>query len=298
MNSLDKKIYFFLIGAAKSGTISLDYYLSQHSNIFLPEEKDAWAFVDASPNTILKSNLGILYKNWKDEALIGLSQVQLLYFPEAAPRIHTYNPNAKILAVLRNPIDRAYSDYWYEKGIGWEDCVTFEEAVELEAKRKSGSFRERAQLTHLEHGHYHEQLMRYHSLFDKSQIYLCLSDDLANYPAGTVASIVRWLGLPPGKGQFDFLSTRNAAITHRSLSLQKALNVPHPLIRKLYHSLTPLDFRLFLHRTIIRPILRRNAKTFRYLSMNLNTRRRLAEYFAPHNEKLSQLIGRDPSHWR
>ncbi len=295
---MERKIDFFLVGAPKAGSTSLDYYLGQHPDIFLPSSKDLWAFMDAGIQTVREEDLPIYYKNYCNEKLIGLSQVRLLFFPESPQLLFNYNPDAKLIAILRNPIDRAYSAYWHLRRVASEDCPTFEEALQLEKVRCEGDYRMREAFSYLSHGCYYEQILRLRSVFPESQIYISLTDDLKQNSKKLTADIIHWLGLDPNKGNIDFTANLNMSMQPKSMKLQRLLLTPYPVVRKAYYSIVPPFLRHFLQQRVVQPIVSRNEVPFKYPPMHLETRERLREYFAPHNDKLSHLIGRDLSQWQ
>ena len=175
----NRVIDFFIVGAHKAGTTSLYDHLAQHPQLFLPQIKETRFFHEPAIYQHGPSWLAPLYRSAPETALLGGADVHSLFFPEAAPHLHEYNPRMKLLAVLRNPVDRAYSAYWFGRKNGRERCRTFEEALALEKKRVRGSYIERAELTLLAHGHYAEQLERFYSFFGRSNVLVLLTEDLA-----------------------------------------------------------------------------------------------------------------------
>ena len=158
---MDPRINFFIIGAAKSGTTSLFEYLRQHPDIFLPLVKENRFFLEDDFYKQGDSFLGNFYNDLQNEQVIGGACAEYLYFPHTGQRIAEYNQRIRLITVLRNPIDLAYSAYWFARTNGWESCGTFEEALKNELARSKGSFIEKAALTYLGHGHYYDQLKRW-----------------------------------------------------------------------------------------------------------------------------------------
>src|SRR5204862_1223537 len=103
---------FFVVGAAKSGTTSLHVYLDQHPDIFMSKPKEPFFFeaeYDRGPEYYYRRYFG----GWNGQREVGESRHRNLYFPYIPARIHSYNPNARIIAVLRNPAERAISHWWH-----------------------------------------------------------------------------------------------------------------------------------------------------------------------------------------
>src|SRR5689334_24604680 len=117
------KVNFFIIGAQKSATTSLYNYLSEHPDIFMPQVKENHFFVD---DRIYKKGIAHFhkyYKSYSNEKLIGGAYVHMLSSKEAPERVYHYNPDAKFLIMLSNPIDRDYFDYNFVIKIRCE-CLT------------------------------------------------------------------------------------------------------------------------------------------------------------------------------
>lgn len=142
---------FFIVGAAKSGTTSLYHYLKQHPEIYMSPVKEPKYFL-ASINKFPHNGPGDievdkkiirtwdeylkLFSNASVEKCIGEASCGYLYYCElVAPSIKRISPEAKIIIVLRNPVERAFSAYCYLFREGRE-TLSFEEALKIEEERK------------------------------------------------------------------------------------------------------------------------------------------------------------------
>jgi hypothetical protein len=295
---MTRTIAFFIIGAHKAGTTTLYDHLAQHPQIFLPQIKETRFFHEPAVYQHGQNWLAPLYRSAPDTALLGGADVHSLFFPEAASRLHDYNPRMRLLAVLRNPVDRAYSAYWWGRRNGWEPCRTFEEALALESQRARGSYTERAELTLLGHGRYAEQLERFYSLFGASNLLVLLTEDLATIRVrDTLSRTMRWLGVDPNTIPINPNKRRNVAGTPRSRTLQRILMSHDVWYRRCLRKVLPTSLRHAIQQAVVEPLKRRNVQPFHYPAMDPQTRARLVHYFAPHNDALSKLIGRDLAHW-
>lgn len=291
------KIDFLIIGAQKAGTTSLHRYLRQHPAVFMPEQKDLPFFVDAGTSEVRERDFHHFYGERNGELLMGGSFAHLLYYPEAPVRIRRYRTDMRLIAILRNPIDRAYSAYWFARKEGYENAGSFEKALAREPSRSRGSRRERNELTYLEHGAYVPQLMRYLERFDRSQLHICLYDDLEAGAGRLVREVLDWLGVDGCDSPIDTSAVANAAGLPKSRLLQRAVIVPPEPVSLLYRRCVPRALRYRLDRSLIAPLRRINSRSFRYPPMEAATRQRLRDHFAPMNEELGALIGRDLGHW-
>lgn len=122
---------FIIIGAQKCGTTSLFNYLSKHPDVSLPEEKEIHFF-----DKFYNKGINWYKKNFlNDGMLTGEATPYYIYHPHVTVRISSCCPNAKLIVMLRNPIDRAYSNFSMEKQRNNEPLATFEEAIAAEPKR-------------------------------------------------------------------------------------------------------------------------------------------------------------------
>ena len=169
---------FLVIGAARSGTTSLYHYLKSHPQIYLPAKKHP------EPHFFLKNNeykKGIHYysekyfKNVNHDKKAGEISTSYLYQPYVAKRIKKHLPKVKLIAMLRNPIERSFSNYvfTYKNGL---DSLSFEDAILQEKKRISNpetQFHSEIQpYAYMDRGRYYKQLMEYLKYFSPAELFL------------------------------------------------------------------------------------------------------------------------------
>lgn len=206
---------YLIIGAQRSGTTSLYKYLEQHPAVgpaFLGKEAH---FFDTNYSGDLDSYRAHFptsaYKRYVKvsrglELVTGEGSPYYLAHPHAPYRIAETLPGAKLIALLRDPVERAYSHYQHELARGFED-LSFEEAIEREPQRLGGELeRMRAEPsynslsyqhhTYLTRGRYAEQLEVWYSLFPRQQILLLRSEDLFADPDRTYREVLDFLGVP------------------------------------------------------------------------------------------------------
>lgn len=220
----------------------------------------------------------------------------MLMSPDIPHRINEHNPDAKVIAILRNPIDRAYSAYWFARLGGWETSPTFEVAIQRE---RDGEFKtriERLRFTHLEHGHYQEHIENYRSVLGDSRLKVLLTEDLADNPRRTLSDLFAWLGVSPDVSDIDLQSIHNVTTTPRFPRLMSALTrVSAPARRFLSSRLSPMTVKDI--KDTMRRLGRFGYVPFERPPMNPETREFLRGYYARHNPRLGELIGRDLAHW-
>jgi hypothetical protein len=196
-----------VIGAQRSGTTSLFNYLVQHPKVLPPLGKELHYFDFHYHEGVRWYQGRFPFSHRLRGGVISLDATPYyLPHPLAPSRARQLLPQAKLIAVLRNPIDRALSHYQHEVR-GGRESLSFAEAIEAEAERLAGEEQRletepsyyswnhhRYSYTH--RGLYLRQLQRWIGQFPRSQLLVIQSEALFRDPAGTMARIHRFLGLP------------------------------------------------------------------------------------------------------
>ena len=313
---------FFVIGAAKSGTSSLHKYLAQHPDIYMSPAKEPnyFSFLGESPNfsgpLVKTDNLFFrdrlkrakyefsvtslreyeqLFSGVRGESAIGESSVSYLYFPAVASRIRERVPDAKLIAILRNPVTRAYSKYQQFRRVVSEPLFDFAEALAAEPDRIRNNWS--PTWFYVDRGFYHRQLRTYYELFDRNQIYICLYEDFCSNPRRQLATIFRFLEVSDDF-QVDLAKKHNVS---------ESLRVPrHMLLYDFF--MNPSGFssavrRLLPNRIIkwsrplIRKVITRESSEADFAPLSVEIATKLRKVFRNDIENLEKLIQRDLSSW-
>lgn len=208
---------FFLVGAAKSGTTTLYHALREHDDIYLPAVKEPhlYAYL-ADPATIgdlypdeveARRQYRELYRDVADERAVGDASTSSLLMRGAAQAIARDVPSARIIAILRHPVDRAYAHYRHFVAAGGEDVSDFAEAVRAEGARQAAGFPFTYQ--YFGWGRYSEQLRPFFDLFGRDRVQVHLYDDFTNDPEAVVRATFRFLDLDDS-GAFPPVGRSNA----------------------------------------------------------------------------------------
>jgi hypothetical protein len=193
-----------IIGAMKSGTSSLHYYLTQHPQVVPPLRKEVHYFDLnlARGERWYRANFGRA-----DAGGLNVdSSPYYLFHPQVPQRAHALLPNARLIVLLRDPVRRAYSHYWHERDKGREP-LSFEDAIAAEPERVE---RDHARLaageidrsashqyfSYLARGRYAEQLQRWLQFYRREQMLVLRFEDLAREPLPVLNRTLDWLGLP------------------------------------------------------------------------------------------------------
>ena len=198
---------FLIIGAAKSGTTALYHYLKQHPGLFLPEAREPNYFALAGKaavfngpgdeTTVNKNSISdveeyrSLFADAQIDQMTGEVSPLYLYHPDAPSCIQDANPDVKLIAILRNPVDRAYASYLHLVRDGRESCKRFEDGLALEEHRIDAGWEHLWHYTKM--GFYAVQLTRYLEMFDSRQLHILLYEDLQDNPLATLQSCFSFL---------------------------------------------------------------------------------------------------------
>lgn len=294
---------FLIIGAAKSGTSSVFAYLGQHPQVFASSSKEPNYFALAGqrvgftgPGDAIINQASItdfqqyqaLFRTSKNASAIGEASTLYLYSPAAAPAIRGHIPDVRIIAILRDPAERAYSSYLHMRRDGREPLGSFEEALAQEEDRVRRNWEHLWHYTRL--GYYHEQLQRYYQLFSRTRIGVWLYDDLQHDPGRVLREVFSFLEVEPGFVP-DMSVRHKVAGTPRSAVLHAALTRPNPA-KSLAKRLLPAHLRGRLYGAVMRRnIVERRER------MLPETRERLQALYRDDLERLSVLLRRDLSGW-
>jgi hypothetical protein len=294
---------FLMIGAAKAGTSSLYAYLRQHPQVFLSEVRECEFFALAGgvphftgPGDAVAYRRYVtsvdryqaLFTRAADRRALGECSDLYLYSADAARRIHAYIPDAKLIVLLRNPVDRAYSHFRQFVRDGREPLGSFEEALEAEASRMAAGWHPHWYLK--ARGYYFSQLSAYVDVFPRDRLAIHLYEDFVANPLGVVQALFEFLEVGPAFVP-DMSVRYNISGTPRSRLLHKVLAGPLAL-KDLFKPVLPVKAR---HRLRAR-LMNRNLRP-EVARMAPTTRRTLVELFREDVTNLQGLIQRDLSAW-
>ena len=297
---------FLLIGAAKSGTTSLDYYLGQHPQIYMSpiKETNFFAFEGEKPcfsGVKLNESTKSYHKNFRtninsyrqlfhpksDAIAIGESSPSYLYIPKAASRIAYYIPDVKLILILRDPIERAYSNFLHHVRDRVEACNSFAEAVEAEQWRIQNDWWWGFHYIHV--GLYFEQLLRYSNFFSLNQIQIFLYEDLVSDAAKIVQILYQFLGVDDSFVP-DLSTKLNTTGIPKNKLLDSIIKESNPL-KTAYQFLLPAQLR----KHITASVSQYNALTRPQLTSEF--RNQLLPLFREDILRLQDFIDRDLSKW-
>lgn len=269
MNEID----FLIIGAAKSATTWLQRCLQQENEIYMPDAELHYfsRHYDQGNDWYLTQ-----FENQAHHRLVGEKSNSYLDEPQACGRIRSALPDAKLIAQLRNPIDRAYSDYCmlYRRGEVGRDIERYLDPRHGHGKR------------FLNNGLYHGQLQVYRDAFPREQLLVLFFEDMKR-DAQRQLDIVR-----------DFLQLQGSLRLAPLETKVKDKTEPMvgPRLRQILKPFKPIvaPFRKYRGFQAARGLI---ANELDYAPLTSDMRARMTEYYAPEVERLGKMLGRDLTPW-
>jgi len=275
---------FFLVGAPRSGTTSMYTYLKQHPEIYLSVLKEPHFFstdLSRPPQAVADESLYRgLFAGAEDEKRLGEGSVWYLESRDAPHAIRGFSPSARILVMLRNPVDMMASLHALYTRTGNEEILDFEEALGAQEERARGEripagayFPEG--LIYTRAATFAEKLGRYFEVFGRDRVHVVVFDDFASEPLRVYRETLEFLEVDPGF--VPELDLARAAQLIRSRVLRQLHTTPQEIRDKMKGG----GRRHTVPRTGPSPELRS----------------RLRQACAPDVKALGELLGRDLSAW-
>lgn len=286
------KVNFFIVGAPKSGTTSLYYYLQEHPEVEMSREKepDYFSYDSIQKQGMYYSNQRInseekyhsLFNKKSKGVIFGEASVSYLFYNKVANRIKQYNADAKIIIMLRNPIDRAFSHYLMDFRLGLVSD-SFENIINKTSKHKN------AQLfyqQYIEVSEYSNQIERYLKEFNINNILFIDYEDFKKDARRVVRNV------------YDFLDINSEykADVHKKHNI---FTMPkNNFIRRLYSFIFVRNILTFLlHKKIISSIRSLLFKHNKKPVLSEDIRKQLQQYFKKDILRLNHLMNKDFAKW-
>lgn len=278
---MDRNPNFIVVGAPKAGTTWLYQCLKEHPEVFVSTPKELHYF---SRDRCYAKGIEWYLSHFKDaqEPLIGEVCPSYMYLEKVPARIHEWNPNVKLIFMLRNPIDRAYSEYCMQLDHGE---VTKDIGQELSPSSLIAQC-----------GLYHQQLQDFFKFFPKEQTQILLFDDLKRDPENIL------------QRTYDFLGV-DQTYKPETLSRQENVRKPPPRNMSIYQPMRSTYLRLvkqypeleiFVHKIRRQGYLNLFYKMTRggtYPKLTKEVAHKLAAFYDQDIQALSKTINRDVSYW-
>ena len=295
---------FLFIGTGKAGSTSLYHYLNEHPEVFMspiketnffsyqggrpdfsgPGDLESWAH----NNTI--TTLEEYQHNFAavtNEKAVGEVSPSYLYAPEAPQRIEKLIPDVKLIAILRHPVDRAYSNFQHRTNLGLEPLSDFSQAIEREQERIDNGW---APTWHyIQQGFYYQQLKRYFNLFDRSQLKIYLFEDWMSDKLALVQDVYQFIGVdssftPNTTTKYNISGEPKSKALHNLLHGQN-------IVKSSLKKIMPQKVRNRLSANI------HSANLQKLPRLTEEKRHELTQIYRSDILQLQDLIGKDLTHW-
>jgi len=274
---------FIIAGAQKSGTTTLHKTLAVHPQIHFPKTPQEIHFFD-DENNYSKGMVWYeqLFSSAGRNQIVGQTSPMYTYYPMAVTRIQSQLPRVKILIILRNPIDRAYSHYWHSLRYGYEH-LDFAAALNMENKRLSVSKFSQRHHSYVDRGMYSNQINRFHDAFGERNVLILTQDALKLQFRTTLKKCCDFLCVDNGfYNNFTLERVHNSSKIPRFTILQRA----RPVFERLNLPLAA------------KGIDKINLRECRYPPMSDLVRKRLQSVFAEESASLLSMLPLESDHIR
>lgn len=293
---------FFIVGAPKCATTSLHRYLKTHPNVFLPTLKEPCFFCTDFPNEVavdsMDEYLELFTEASDTDSAIGESSVWYLYSEAAGKKLYEFNPDSKLIIMLRNPVEQVQSMHMQCFIEGYENETDFEKAWRLQESRKSGknlpsSCSVEQFLQYKDIASYSHQIKRLLNIFPREKIKFILFDDMKANPRQVYIETLEFLGLVDDNKQ-DFKIEKPSQRYKMKWLADLILNQPEWLVALK----RPIKRLLKTERLAIGSfIYNRNIETGKRKPLPSALISELKNEFRDEVNQTSKLINRDLSHW-
>ena len=285
----------------KAGTTALYAALSQHPDVFMSpvKEPNFFAFAEEPPDfqaPIDKQPGGInhtsvtdpdayrrLFADATTETAIGEASHWYLYWPPAPANIQQYAPDTRLIAILRNPVERAYSEYMHFVRDGHES-LDFMEALDAEEERIANGW---AMGRYVDRGFYAEQLERYLGRFDDEQLHVILHDDFVQDTQRVMRELFAFVGVDP-----TFEPALDRRVNKSGVPKRQWLHAMLTAAQPLRDAVRPL-----IPEAVVDRVLALKNQNLEKPPMPDEARDRLIETYQSDVRRLEQLLERDLSSW-
>jgi hypothetical protein len=285
MSMLDERVDFIGIGVQKAATNWLFFCLEEHPDIrgaTISNNKELNFFNHNYEKGYPWYHRRFEFGPWKT----GEYSVRYFHDKNVPERIHRYNPNARLILSLRNPIDRAFSQHKHEirRNRLPEHLYDFSEAMEQNP-------------TYIEQGRYATHLERYLSFFDLDQIHIILFDDIVSKPTEVLSSLFSFLGVNASFQPSMVSEKTNVAHIYRSRRLHRFIRATSSYIREFLGESTVEAVKATRLPAVVRGYNEVEFDESVVPPLSEDMRKYLRDVFSEEVEKLQVLMGRELSHW-
>lgn len=284
------RVNTLVIGAGRSGTTSICNMLARHPQVCYSVIKEVNYFSIPDLYRRGTSYLHSFFGECAGKPVVATADTYLMIDYRAIDRIHRYNPDMKLIVMLRDPVDRAYSSYHYSVNYGhheayerFTDSIAAEEGIaeEPDVVRRNN-------VGHFYAGLYARHLEQWFKRFDRNRVFILPTRRLKEDPEAAMAELQEFLGLPNVSIDARRL---NVHAVPRSRILERAMLNREGGFRRAVRNLVPWFIKRWIIRSgVVERITRANRKAAPVPEMDPGEREKAIAYFREDNERLKRLV--------
>lgn len=296
----------FIVGAPKCGTTGMHTFLESHPDICVALYKEVLyfgsdLFSDRTSREYKTEEWYLnLFSHCQDRKIILESSVWYFYSQQAPSEIHNFSPDARIIIMLRNPVERLYSHYYQLLYNGHENIKSFEAALAAEPERKAGKKSSSSdaltrRLYYRENAHYTPYVRAYLQEFGREKVHIIIHDDMVADVARVYRETLEFLDVDPEFAP-EFTSV-NANKYIRSSFVRDFFRKPPAWLTTPARQIIPAKTRAKINRQMIPAVRRLNTRYDKRPPLDAALRKQLQQECLADIEQLSELLERDLTHW-
>lgn len=284
----------YIVGAQKSGTTTLFEWISQHPDVYShPHAKDFPFFSSDQAYTEGSRQFEKLVESADVGQLALGADVNSMYTAKGPERMRNCLPNAKLIVVLRDPVQRAYSSYCFAHQRSL-DTRTFEEAIGEETNGIRYEHDYALQTDYLKHGHYHAQLTRLLRYFPNEKVKVVVFENLRDHPALVLTDIFRFLNVDDFEPDYRLKNETKGGSRSKMLAKLAHQTPRSSALSGIVRTLVPFS---------VRTSIRLKIGEFNKIASEKpifpsNLRRQMEEYYVSELLGVEALLGRTLTEWR
>jgi hypothetical protein len=292
---------FLIIGGEKCGTSFVHHCLREHSDVFMPLAETAFfEDPDFSPGDF--SPLEKLFAAACHEQCLGIKRPAYLHKPECPARLRHYVPQARMIVILRDPVERAVSAYYHNIKMGFIPIADINKNLDKIIDGKVQSKYQRASEI-IECGFYHEHIRRYLMYFPREQMMVVLYDDLKRSPRDTLKKLFKFLEIEENVTPISLGKKVNVG-TYSLLRL-RLTRLQNPIVYSYNKACTRLYAKKHFNiiQTSIARLISWNDTLLSYVTPNSQPvltkklQERLSDIYREDSMQLQELLGVNLSGW-